>query len=82
MKNRSFIYQYVVEIEILPVVCSHCSKTLCCVCMCMWNSAETENVLHKVQEFITSLSNFTDCENQRLMEEVSTKLSMEVYTFF
>ncbi|XP_044056087.1 axonemal dynein light chain domain-containing protein 1 isoform X2 [Siniperca chuatsi] len=33
---------------------------------------ETEQVLDKVQEFITSLSNFTDGENQRLGEEVSS----------
>ncbi|XP_070765582.1 axonemal dynein light chain domain-containing protein 1 [Enoplosus armatus] len=32
----------------------------------------TEKVLEKVQEFITSLSNFTDGENQRLSEEVSS----------
>lgn len=35
-------------------------------------SSETERVFDKVQEFITSLSNFTDSENQRLNEEVST----------
>ncbi|KAM7388054.1 hypothetical protein PAMP_024255 [Pampus punctatissimus] len=34
--------------------------------------AQTEKVLQKVQEFITSLSNFTDCENQRLVEEVTS----------
>ncbi|XP_076583081.1 axonemal dynein light chain domain-containing protein 1 [Chaetodon auriga] len=34
--------------------------------------AETENVLDKVQEFMTSLSNFTDGENQRLSEEVTS----------
>ncbi|XP_039984217.1 axonemal dynein light chain domain-containing protein 1 isoform X3 [Xiphias gladius] len=33
---------------------------------------ETENVLDRVQEFITSLSSFTDGENQRLSEEVSS----------
>ncbi|KAG8003143.1 Axonemal dynein light chain domain-containing protein 1 [Nibea albiflora] len=33
---------------------------------------ETEKVLDKVQEFITSLSNFTDGENQRLSEEVTS----------
>ncbi|XP_042271697.1 axonemal dynein light chain domain-containing protein 1 isoform X2 [Thunnus maccoyii] len=33
---------------------------------------ETGKMLDKVQEFITSLSNFTDCENQRLMEEVNS----------
>ncbi|XP_059197709.1 axonemal dynein light chain domain-containing protein 1 isoform X2 [Centropristis striata] len=33
---------------------------------------ETEKLLEKVQEFITSLSNFTDGENQRLSEEVSS----------
>ncbi|XP_010732805.3 axonemal dynein light chain domain-containing protein 1 isoform X1 [Larimichthys crocea] len=33
---------------------------------------ETEKVLDKVQEFITSLSNFTDDENQRLSEEVTS----------
>nr|XP_046248034.1 axonemal dynein light chain domain-containing protein 1 isoform X2 [Scatophagus argus] len=31
---------------------------------------ETEKVVGKVQEFVTSLSNFTDGENQRLNEEV------------
>eukprot|EP00064_Thunnus_orientalis_P012716 superscaffoldBa00001985_g12751 len=36
------------------------------------NNTETEKMLDKVQEFITSLSNFTDCENQRLMEEVNS----------
>ncbi|XP_038571392.1 axonemal dynein light chain domain-containing protein 1 isoform X2 [Micropterus salmoides] len=34
--------------------------------------AEAENVLDKVQCFITSLSNFIDGENQRLIEEVSS----------
>uniref|UniRef100_A0A8C3ATR4 Axonemal dynein light chain domain containing 1 n=1 Tax=Cyclopterus lumpus TaxID=8103 RepID=A0A8C3ATR4_CYCLU len=33
---------------------------------------ETEEALDKVQEFITSMSNFTDGENQRLSEEVSS----------
>ncbi|XP_031715521.1 axonemal dynein light chain domain-containing protein 1 isoform X2 [Anarrhichthys ocellatus] len=33
---------------------------------------ETEELLDKVQEFITSLSNFTDGENKRLSEEVSS----------
>ncbi|XP_029284721.1 axonemal dynein light chain domain-containing protein 1 isoform X2 [Cottoperca gobio] len=33
---------------------------------------ETEKELDKVQEFITSLSNFTDGENQRLSEEVNS----------
>ncbi|CAK6977588.1 axonemal dynein light chain domain-containing protein 1 isoform X2 [Scomber scombrus] len=33
---------------------------------------ETEKVLDQVQEFITSLSSFTDSENQRLMEEVTS----------
>ncbi|XP_040896473.1 axonemal dynein light chain domain-containing protein 1 isoform X2 [Toxotes jaculatrix] len=33
---------------------------------------ETERVLDRVQEFINSLSNFTDGENQRLGEEVSS----------
>lgn len=47
----------------------HHSVSVVCVC---WNSTETEKVLEKVQEFITSLSNFTDGENQRLSEEVST----------
>lgn len=42
---------------------------LLCVC---WNSTDTEQMLAKVQEFITSLSNFTDGENQRLSEEVRT----------
>ncbi|TKS74300.1 Axonemal dynein light chain domain-containing protein 1 [Collichthys lucidus] len=34
--------------------------------------AATEKVLDKVQEFITSLSNFTDDENQRLSEDVTS----------
>ncbi|KAK5869686.1 hypothetical protein PBY51_024386 [Eleginops maclovinus] len=33
---------------------------------------ETENVLDKVKEFITSLSNFADSENHRLSEEVNS----------
>uniref|UniRef100_A0A3B4U6A9 Axonemal dynein light chain domain containing 1 n=1 Tax=Seriola dumerili TaxID=41447 RepID=A0A3B4U6A9_SERDU len=33
---------------------------------------ETESVLDKVQEFITSLSNFSDGENARLSEEVTS----------
>uniref|UniRef100_A0A3B4WDQ0 Axonemal dynein light chain domain containing 1 n=1 Tax=Seriola lalandi dorsalis TaxID=1841481 RepID=A0A3B4WDQ0_SERLL len=33
---------------------------------------ETESVLDKVQKFITSLSNFSDGENQRLSEEVTS----------
>ncbi|XP_008291256.1 axonemal dynein light chain domain-containing protein 1 [Stegastes partitus] len=33
---------------------------------------ETEHMLDKVQEFITSLSNFTEGENQTLREEVSS----------
>lgn len=37
-----------------------------------WNSTDTEKMLAKVQELITSLSDFTDGENQRLSEEVST----------
>lgn len=41
------------------------------MCVFFSNSTETEKVLDKVQEFITSLSNFTDDENQRLSEEVS-----------
>lgn len=43
----------------------------CCVFVSIYSS-ETERVFDKVQEFITSLSNFTDSENQRLSEEVST----------
>lgn len=37
-------------------------------------SAEAEKVLDKVKEFITSLSSFTDGENQRLSDEVSTDM--------
>lgn len=40
--------------------------------MCDCYSKETVKVLDKVQEFITNLSSFTDGENQRLSEEVST----------
>ena len=36
------------------------------------NSKETEDLLDKVKEFINSLSNTTDGENQGLSEEVST----------
>ncbi|XP_070688333.1 axonemal dynein light chain domain-containing protein 1 [Pempheris klunzingeri] len=34
--------------------------------------AETETFIGKVQEFITSLSNFTDGDNQRLSDEISS----------
>lgn len=42
-----------------------------------WNSKEAEKVLEKVQEFIISLSNFTEGENQRLSGEVSPKCQTE-----
>lgn len=50
------------------------------VCIC-WDSTETEMVLEKVQEFIISLSNFTEGENQRLSGEVSPKCQTEPTEF-
>ncbi|XP_073332588.1 axonemal dynein light chain domain-containing protein 1 [Pagrus major] len=38
----------------------------------MQTDKETEKVLNRVQEFITSLSSFTEGENQRLSEEVAS----------
>uniref|UniRef100_H3CXT6 Axonemal dynein light chain domain containing 1 n=1 Tax=Tetraodon nigroviridis TaxID=99883 RepID=H3CXT6_TETNG len=39
---------------------------------CWCNSAETDKVLQKMQDCMSSLSNLTDGENQRLSEEVSS----------
>lgn len=51
---------------------------LFCLFVCS-NSRATEKVLNRVQEFITSLSNFTEGESQRLSEEVSTNQAQSNY---